>query len=230
MVNLSAYYMQWKNVQYLFFNPTELGNTTFGVNGPDFNVTGGEFQVIARATDHLTLEASGTYNDDRQANSPCLKDNIAGTPAFNQCITQVIQTGVGLVPFQNPFGAIGSTPPFSPKFEGNIRARYDWDIGDYKAFAQISASYTGSMFNQPSTYASGTGVVIPNTTFLRYLQPAYTTLDASFGISTDKWSATLYGTNLSDSHASTFTSSAQFIKSEVPLRPRVVGIKLGAHF
>ena len=43
----------------------------------------------------------------------------------------------------------------------------------------------------------------------------------------DKWSAELYGQNIGDSHASTFTSSAQFIKSEVPLRPMVVGFKLG---
>jgi iron complex outermembrane receptor protein len=230
VVNLSAYYMQWQNVQYLFFNPTELGNTTFGVNGPNFDVKGGEFQVIARATDHLTLEASGTYNQNTQSSSPCLVDNVTGTPAFGNCITQIFQKGVGLVPFQNPFGALGSTPPFSPKFEGNIRARYDWDIGAYKAFAQISAAYTGSMFNQPSTYASGTGVIVPNTTFLRYQQPAYTTLDASLGISNETWSVQLYGQNLTDSHASTFTSSAQFIKSEVPLRPRVVGIKVGAHF
>ncbi|MFI4973349.1 MAG: TonB-dependent receptor [Caulobacterales bacterium] len=230
VANLSAYYMQWNNVQYLFFNPTELGNTTFGVNGPNFEVKGVEFQLIARASDHLTVDASGTYNDDRQTSSPCLVDNIAGTPAFGKCITQVFQTGVGLVPFQNPFGAIGATPPFSPKFEGNIRGRYDWDIGAYKAFVQASVSYTGSMFNQPSTYASGSGVLIPNTTFLRYLQPSYATLDAAIGVSNDKWSIQLYGTNLTDSRASTFTSSAQFIKSEVPLRPRVIAVKVAAHF
>jgi iron complex outermembrane recepter protein len=30
--------------------------------------------------------------------------------------------------------------------------------------------------------------------------------------------------------ASVFTSSAQFIKSEVPLRPRVLGLKVGFKF
>jgi iron complex outermembrane receptor protein len=40
----------------------------------------------------------------------------------------------------------------------------------------------------------------------------------------------VYGTNLFDSHASTFTSSAQFIKSEVPLRPRVIMAKIAAKF
>jgi iron complex outermembrane receptor protein len=229
-VNLTAYHMEWDNVQLLFFNPTELGNTTFGVNGPNYNVDGGEIQVIAKVTDGLTVQGSATYNHDTQANSPCLKDNIAGTPAFGQCITQVQQKGVGLVPFQNPFGAVGTVPAFSPSFQGDLRARYDWAMGDYKAYVQVAGSYTGSMFNQPATYTSGTGVLIPNTTLLRYEQPGYGTVDAAFGVSKDNWYASVYGENLGDSHASMFTSSTQFIKSEVPIRPRVIMFKLGAHF
>jgi len=224
-VNLSAYYMQWDNVQFLFFDPTQLGNTTFGVNGPNYDVKGIEFQIVGRVTDQLTIQGSGSYDDDTQSSSPCLKDNIAGTPAFGNCITQV-----NGAPFQNPFGALGTVPAFSPSFQGNVRARYDWEMGDYKAFVMVGANYTGSMFNQPATYTPGAGVLIPNTTYLRYLQPAYTTIDASIGVSKDNWSAQLYGTNLTDSHASTFTSSAQFIESEVPLRPLVVGLKINAKF
>jgi outer membrane receptor protein involved in Fe transport len=230
LLNVSAYYMQWDDVQLLFFNPTELGNTTFGINGPNYNIYGGEVQFVGKITDGLTVQGSGTYNDDKQANSPCLVDNIAGTPAAGQCITQIVQKGVGLVPFQNPFGTIGSVPAFSPKFEGNLRVRYEWSIGDFKPYAQIGGNYVGSMFNQPATYTSGTGVLIPNTTLLRYEQPAYATLDASIGVKKDNWYAEIYGTNLNDSHASTFTSSAQFIKSEVPLRPTVIELKLGASF
>ena len=120
--------------------------------------------------------------------------------------------------------------PISPAFQGDIRGRYDWTIADYKAFVQVGGSYTGSQFNQPATYASGTGVLVPNTTLLRYEMPAYATLDASVGVSKDNWYASVYGTNLTDSHASMFTSSAQFIKSEVPIRPAVVMFKVGAHF
>ncbi|MFI4933806.1 MAG: TonB-dependent receptor [Caulobacterales bacterium] len=229
-VNLSAYYMQWQNVQLLFFNPTELGNTTFGVNGPNYDIKGVELQVNARVTDGLTVQGSATYNDDTQSSSPCLIDNISGTPAFGHCITQVVQSGVGLVPFLNPFGALGTVPAFSPTFQGNLRARYEWSIGSYKAFVQGGVSYTGSMFNQPATYTSGEGVVVPSTTLLRYEQPGYATVDAAFGVSTDNWYAQIFGENLGDSRASTFTSSTQFIKSEVPLRPRVVGVKIGGHF
>ena len=229
-VNLSAYYMDWDNVQFLFFNPTELGNTTFGVNGPNYNYKGVEAQVVARVTEALTLQGSASYNDATQSSSPCLTGNIPGNQTFGKCITQVQQSGVGLVSFQNPFGSIGSTPPFSPAWQANLRARYDWLVMDHKAFAMVGANYTGSMYNQPATYLSGNGVTIPNTTYLRYLQAAYVTFDGSIGINMNKWYAQLYATNLTDSHASTFTSSAQFIKSEVPLRPRVIGIKVGANF
>jgi len=230
-LDLSAYYMRWSDVQLLFFNPTELGNTTFGVNGPTYDVKGGEAQFVALVTDGLTLQGSASYNDSTQANSPCLVNNVAGSPGFGTCITQVFQKGVNMtVPFQNPFGAPGTTPAFSPKFQGNLRGRYDWTMWSYGMFAMAGVNYTGSMFNQPATYTSGTGVLIPNTTFLRYLQPAYTTYDASFGVSIDNWSAELFGTNLGNSHASTFTTSAQFIKAEVPIRPRVIGLKVGFGF
>ena len=230
LFNLSAYYMQWDNVQLLFFNPTELGNTTFGVNGPNYTVKGAEVQVLAKVTDNLTVDASGTYNNDRQANSPCLKDNEPGTAAFGNCITQVQQSGVGLVPFQNPFGQVGTVPSFSPKFEGAIRVRYDWTMNDYKMFVQVAGNYVSGMYNQPATYTSGVGVTVPNTTLLRYYQPPYGTIDASIGIAKDNWFVQLYGQNLANSHASLFTSSTEFIRQDVPLRPRVIELKIGGHF
>ncbi len=62
------------------------------------------------------------------------------------------------MPFANPFGAPGTTPAFSPKFQGNLRAHYDWKIGDYNAFASGGISYMGAMYNQPATYTSGDGI------------------------------------------------------------------------
>jgi iron complex outermembrane receptor protein len=37
----------------------------------------------------------------------------------------------------------------------------------------------------------------------------------------------LYGENLANSHASTFTSTDQFIVEQTPLRPRVLGVSFG---
>ena len=52
--------------------------------------------------------------------------------------------------------------------------------------------------------------------------PAYTTYDASIGVAKDNWTVQVTGSNITNSDASTLTSSAQFIESQVPLRPRVL--------
>jgi outer membrane receptor protein involved in Fe transport len=229
-VNLSAYNMDWDDVQLLEFNPTVLGNTTFALNGPSYNIKGFEAQFTARITEGLTLTGSGSYNDAVQSNSPCLLSNNPASATNGKCITEAVFKGIGLAPLNNPFGEKGATPPFSPKFQGNIRARYEWNVGDYRAHVSVGGNYVSSMWSQPATYTNGDGILIPNTTLLRYLQPAYGTVDASIGVAKDKWYAEIYGTNLANSNASVFTSSAQFIKSEVPIRPRVIMLKVGASF
>lgn len=225
-LNLTAYNMNWKNVQFAFYAPAQLGNTTFLTNGPDYNIKGGEIQLTARPVDGLTLFGTATYNDTKQSSSPCLISNIASSPTLGKCITAI--KGVD---FPNPFGVIGATAAFAPKFQASGRIRYDWTMGDYKPFIQVGATYTGKMYNKPANYKPGEGVLVPDTTFLRYVQPAYATVDASLGVSsTAGWNAQLFVTNLNNSHASTFTSTAQFIRSDVPLRPRVFGLRVGFDF
>jgi outer membrane receptor protein involved in Fe transport len=236
-LNLSAYDMDWSGVQFFLFAPTYGINTTFGINGPSYNVKGVEGQFAWRATDALTIQGSGSYNNDRVSKAPCLPDNInssgypAGSVAVGQCIANAFSKSAGTtLPFVNPFGVVGGVPAFSPTFQGNIRANYQWSIADYLAHFSIGGNYVGQMWNQPASYISGANVLVPTTTYLRYSQPAYGTIDASIGVKKDNWYAELYGTNLNDSHASTFTSSAQFIKSEVPLRPTVIMLRFGEHF
>ena len=71
---------------------------------------------------------------------------------------------------------------------------------------------------------------MPGTTLLRYHMAGYALLDAQFGFRHDNWTLSVFGENLTNNHASTFTSSAQFIKSEVPLRPTTYGLKASIDF
>lgn len=230
LLNGSLYDMRWDNVQMQFFNPLVLGNTTFAVNGPNYKVDGGELQFQARITDGLTLIGSGSLNHAKQTTSPCLIDNIPGSSRYNECIIQTGAVGAE-ASFANPFGEVGSVPAFSPRSQYNMRLRYDWTFGDgFKAFAQVGFNHTGSMYNQPATYPSGAGVTDITTVELRYLQGGYNTVDASVGVAKDNWDVSLYGTNLTNNNASVFTSSAQFIESQVPIRPRVIGLKVGFKF
>jgi iron complex outermembrane receptor protein len=229
-VNLSYYHMKWANVQVPLFNPNALGNTTFVTNGADYTVNGAELQLVARVTEGLTVQGSASYNDSKQTSNPCLiSNNPAAVSTFGKCITQVINPAGLLVPLLSVYGPVGGTPAFSPKLQYNLRARYDWNFNDYKPYIGAGANYVGGMYNQID---NGTTNYVGNpfTTLLRYYQPSYTTYDAMAGVAKDNWTLEAFGTNLSNSNASTFTSSAQFIKSEVPLRPRVLGVRLGYKF
>jgi len=236
LVNVSIYQMDWKDVQTLIYNPPVYGNTTFGVTGPTYRIKGGELQFAMRATEGLTLNASMSYNDSSQTTSPCIHSagvtpTTQGNPTpAGACITQV-RSGDHNVAVLNPLGSIGSTPAFSPKFEANARARYEWSAAnDYRWFAMAGINHVGEMSNQPSSFTSGDGVLTPYTTWLRYTMPAYNTYDASIGFAKDTWEASVFGQNLSNSNASTFTTSGQDIKAIVPLRPRVLGVKIGFKF
>ena len=237
-LNGSLYDMQWQNVQTGIYNPPVFGNTTFGTNGPDYEIKGFELQTVAKPTEQLTVQGSLSYNQARETNSPCVISTYVAASGKTQnptplgsCITQVWSSPQHQnVPIVNPLGAVGAVPAFSPTVQFNARARYDWTIKSYFAHVMAGASYTGSMYNQPSSFPSGDGVLIPTTTQLRYTQPGYTTVDASFGIAKDNWYANIFGSNLTNKNASTFTSTGQFIKAETPLRPRVLGIKFGSSF
>jgi outer membrane receptor protein involved in Fe transport len=231
-VNLSAYLMHWQNIQLPLFSPPVFGNTTFTVNGPSYDVKGIELQLIGKVTEGLTVQGSASWNSSKQTNAPCLEsagsgpDGIPNNPVpKGQCITQ--EKGQ---PLANAFGALGTSPAFSPSIEFNLRARYDWNVGDYKPFASLGANHIGSERNEPASFTPGDAQVVPTTTLLLYTMPGYTTYDGAIGVSKDNWTAQIQGSNLTNNDASTNTTSGQFIKTEYPLRPRVLTLAFGYKF
>jgi hypothetical protein len=223
--------MKWENVQLGLFDPVNLGNTSFVVNGPTYLIKGAELQVVARPWGGLTIQGSGSWNSTNQTEAPCLVSNRATTTnptPLGNCITTVKGE-----PYTSPYGVLDTSPAFSPPMEFNLRARYDWAFADYKYFASVGANHIDSMRNEPASFPSGTSSYcspIPTTTLCQYTMPGYTTYDAALGVAKDAWNVQLTGNNLTNSDASTFTSSAQFIKSEVPLRPRVLTLRFGWKF
>ena len=240
-LNISAYHMIWKNTQIGFFNPAAgFGNTAFATNGPNYRIRGAEVQLTARPSEGLTIQGSATYNNSKQSNSPCFIANNPAASSFGKCITQTF-TGGRVISIQNPFGDVGGITPFSPHFQGNARVRYEWASGDMNWFVAGGVNYTSKTFNQPATYPSGevagngnvvgpNGIIVPATTVLRYKQPGYALTDAQVGFSRDNWTVTLFGDNLFNSHASTFTNSSQYIRTSTIVRPRTYGLKISTKF
>ncbi|OLE33730.1 MAG: hypothetical protein AUG47_03115 [Alphaproteobacteria bacterium 13_1_20CM_3_64_12] len=232
LFDASLYQMDWKSVQLPLFDPVHLGNTTFDINGPTYRVRGVEIQLVARVAEGLTVQGSSSWNSSEQTNAPCLPSNVPssvnGNPTpLGQCITQV-----NGLPYTNPYGVLGTSPAFSPPLQFNLRARYDWTITGYNAFLMAGANHIGSMRNEPASFPDGNAANEnpPTTTLLKYEIPGYTTYDATIGVSKDKWTAQLTGNNLSNSDAVSNVSSGQFIRSEIPIRPRLLTVSVGYTF
>jgi iron complex outermembrane recepter protein len=234
-LNGSVYYMKWKDAQFVFFDPTDgFGSSNFVINGPNYTIKGAELQLLARPFDGLTLQAAGSWNDSEQDNAVCLPVNNPALSNYGQCITQTIKSG-SVNAITSPLGKPNSRTAFSPPMQFSLQARYDWALlSDYRAFISAGASHMGGMFNQPAGYPTpgvGSTPVWPATSVReRFYQPGYTTYDASLGVAKDQWTVTVFGQNLSNSDASTYTNTAQYIVQQVPLRPRVLGLRLDYKF
>ncbi len=235
-VNGSIYQEDWKNVQTGLFNPLLLGNTTFGVNGADYRVRGLELQINARVTSGLTVTGSASWNQSEQLNSPNLVSNNPESKHYGQVITEAMDATGNLAPIINTFGSAGVPTAFSPPLQFNLRGRYDWAIGDYGAYFQLGAAHTAHSYNNSNTDPSINGDLPANQDKTvtagtwRFEIPANTTWDAAFGVSKDNWNVQLYGQNLTNENKSLLTSTSQFIKAEMPMRPRVLGLKFGLKF
>src|SRR5712675_3512022 len=115
----------------------------------------------------------------------------------------------------------------------HTRCSRDWSSDVCSSdLVSVGANYTGTMRNEPASFPPGDTAAqsVPTTTLLKYWMPAYTTVDAAVGVAKDNWTVEFSASNLTNNDASTNTSSGQFIKTEFPLRPRVLTLNFGIKF
>jgi iron complex outermembrane receptor protein len=179
----------------------------------------------------LTVQGGGSWNQSRQTNSPALIDRNPQSVNFGKPITVTCDsTGASCAPIINPFGPIGAPSANSPPIQFSLRARYEFTLADYSAFVQVGATHTGHSFTQAGSNPTIASSGIVSTGRLRFEDPAYTTYDASLGVAKDAWNVQGYVQNLSNSNASVFTNTDQFIVAQTVLRPRVIGVAFGYKF
>jgi len=229
--NGAVYKENWNNVQIEFFNPGVVGNLFYDTNGQDFEIKGVETQLVAQLMDGFTLQGAAAWNSSEQTNSPSLLVNNPAAPGYGKPITNACNLFlVVCAAVQNPFGTVGSPSANAPPVQFSLHARYEWHIAGYTPFIQAGAFHTAHSFTQaganPTYHLGGT----VSTSRGRFENPAYTTYDAAIGVSKDAWRFTLSCENLSNSNASTFVSSQQFITAQTPLRPRVITGTFGYSF
>src|SRR6202049_1466484 len=229
--NGAVYRENWNNVQVSFLDPGVAGNVTFDTNGQNFLVRGLETSLLALITRGLTLQGSASWNHSEQTNSPAL---IAGNPLsvnFGKPITQTCNSaGASCTPVVNPFGPIGAPSASSPPVQVSLRARYEFALGDYQTFVQASAAHSGHSFTQAGANPTIAAMGFVSTTRLRFEDPAFTNIDAAVGVAKDAWNAQLYAENLANANTSLFTNADQYIVANTPMRPRIIGVKIGYSF
>ena len=213
--NGALYRENWDNAQTGFFDPQGgLGNLGFATNGPSYRVKGIELTVAARVTQGLTVNLSSAWNSTQQTNSPYL---IANNPALVENPLSAPAYGKPITSIPNPYGPLGSPSAYSPPFNFNGRVRYDWVMGDYGWYMQAGAQHQGHM-------VTATGYVPA------YDIPPMTTYDAAAGVEKGPWGVQVYAQNLTNVNSPTEINSFQFVLVQVPVRPRVLGVRFDYRF
>ena len=225
--NGAVYRENWDNVQVAFFDPGLVGNIFYNTNGQNFLIKGVETSLVGRVVAGLTLQGAASWNQSRQTNSPQLIDNNPASSNYGKPITTNCNL-LPCVPVTSPFGPLGSPSANAPPLQFSLRGRYEWDIAGYSPYVQLGATHNGHSFTQAGANPPLNGTV--GTSRYRFENPAYSTFEASCGVAKDSWIFNVYGENLSNSNASTFVSTDQFIVAQTPLRPRVIGASFSYKF
>ncbi|MBK1638551.1 outer membrane receptor protein involved in Fe transport [Rhodothalassium salexigens DSM 2132] len=190
--NGAAFFMKWDNIQASVFAPEVVGsNLTFNDNAADAEIWGLEGDLTWAVTTGLTVSSAFTY--------------------LNTELTDLAETGsIAIAP-------VGSELSTAPDFQGNIRARYTWFMGDYQLHAQTQVNYSSSAFSD---------IVLAE----RRKMDDYATWNLSAGIRKDRWRAELFAQNLTDTRAELFISTQDDIPRIFTNRPRTWGLRVGYDF
>ena len=229
-VNLAAYVIDWRDIQMAAFDQN-ISNQTFVNNLANARIHGIEGDITARPTSGLTIGAGFSYNDTKLT-------GCNGNP-----VAQVLCAQGVIVPAGSPLA-------LSPKFQGNLRFRYEWEMPTgLNPFVAAGVHYVGSTItsdiantnilytgcNAPYNHCGQTstinGVVVHPGDPIQlqpssFAQPSYTTFEASFGVSMDNWSLTVFGENLGDKRPQLFTSANDGEKRVTTSRPRTIGMRV----
>ncbi|MBP6379254.1 MAG: TonB-dependent receptor [Sphingorhabdus sp.] len=214
--NGAVYQLDWNNIQLSFLGAnglTEIRNAGIA------RIRGAEIDVGYRAGG-FTLNAGMSYNDAEIRRDFCRVANAA----FD-CTT----------PGNSLLAPSGSRLPVTPKFKGNIVARYEFPIADWNGHVQLAANHTGSRNSDLRTAEKA----------IKGGLKSYSTVDLSFGVKNDTWSIEAFATNLFDQFGVVNTglqclettcgddggvTAGGGVFYDTLIKPRVIGLKFSRDF
>ncbi|MEJ2410833.1 MAG: TonB-dependent receptor [Novosphingobium sp.] len=190
--NGSAFYVDISNLQTTIFD-TSIVNLFFSDNAADARIYGmeGDFTFAPYAVPGLTVAGAFSLLDTK--------------------ITKVLTPTNDVTK--------GSSLAYAPKFQGNLRVRYEWDLGDSGLVAHVMPQ----MARSSSKY---TDIIDIN----RLKLDGYTTFSLSAGVEKDNWNFEVYGENLTDKRAQ-ISGSFYYDRARITTnRPLTIGVRVGWHY
>ncbi len=175
-------------------------------NGPSAEVNGVETQLQWLPVDDLLISATAAFYDSE------LKDDYSNFDAAGNVVSVNAPKGTAL--------------PITPKFKGNLVARYGFNVGDFDAHVQGSVAHAGKA---ASRLALNANAIIGDI-------EANTTLDFSAGIARDSYTLEFFVQNLSNEDAALYKTSqcAESVCGVQPYgvrpQPRTFGLKFTQKF
>ncbi len=218
--NGAIYHLAWDDIQLSFLGANGLTEIR---NAGKARVRGIETDVNFRSGG-MTLSAGGSYNK-----STITRDFCATANATFNCN---IPAGNALL------APAGSRLPVTPKFKGNVVARYEMPVfgGDWDGHIQLAGNYTSGRRSDLRTAQQA----------IKGPLGSYSTVDFSLGIKNDAWSGEFFITNLFDNNG-VINTGVQCIETvcgtgitpttptggvfyDTVVRPRIIGIKATRRF
>lgn len=189
--NGSAFFVEVSDLQTTIFDPV-IANLFFSDNAADAEITG--------------LEADVTY-------APYAINGLTVSGAVSLLDTEITKVIV-------PTGDVVKGDPlaFAPEFQGNLRARYEWET-DSGLTAHVMPSIVHSAKSNSDILRFNSDVV-----------KGYTTVGLAGGLTGDAWTAELFANNLLNDDGELSRSYGTDRERATPVRPRTIGFRMGYNF
>ncbi len=191
-LNAAVFMIDIENLQTTIFD-TSITNLFFSDNAADAKVMGieGDFIWLPGSLDGLTVSGAFSLLDTE--------------------ITRVLTPTNDVIK--------GDELAFAPEFQGNLRARYEWDFGSAGKVAHVmpGISWSSEAFSD---------IITIN----RDKIDSYFMANITAGLSSDNWSAVIYVNNLTDERAEMARNFVFDVQSVTYVQPRTVGVRLNFDF
>lgn len=229
--NGSVFRQKWKDFQFSILGANGLTEIK---NANQARIDGLETELNWAATYNLQLGGGFAWYNAKLTANYCGFTDLAGNP-ITECPAGTINPLTGDV-VSGPEAPKGTQLPVTPRFKGNLIARYTFDVGDKEAFVQAAVVHVGERQSDLRLFERG---------LLGPLKP-YTLTDVSAGIRKNSWSVDVYVNNLFDKRTqlTKYTECAEAVCAAhgvvpqypngqvytITSQPRTVGIRFTQEF